>query len=197
MPKISKRRQPHGQQAPRSAAILSQAHKVSFEEGSQSSSSNSLKSSHSSCGTLIPRTSPCSNMLLMSTLLERKPTPTTSLVDMTSSDEESDTDIPDRSRTVSGDEECTSTSPWGQFVDVIPHDDYCSWPVSYEPCSPVLHTSPAYHPYLKNPTAKKHVKQKSTAGLPSVPNKRSVTRKLQQRKSPDINVEEAFELLRF
>jgi len=196
MSKISKRRQPHGQQAPR--AEFSQARKVSFEEGSHYSSS-SLKSSHSSCATLIPRTSPCSNMLLMSTLLERKPTPTTTcLSEMASNDEsEEEHDFTEIcTRTVSKEEEdddddCMTTSPWGQFVDVIPHDHDVTWTPTYDP--PVLHSSPAYHPYnmMKN-----HPSKSITAGLSSIPNKKSTTRKLQQRRVLQ-DVEGAFEQLRF
>ena len=99
----------------------------------------------------------------MSSLLERKPTPTTSLSDMaTTEEEEEDSLLEIRSRTVSQEEEdCTSSSPWGQFVDVIPHDDVCWTTPTYVP--PVLHSSPAYHPYyMKNHSTKK----KSTAGLP-------------------------------
>lgn len=190
MPKICKRRQPHGQQVPR--GVFSQARKVSFEEASHSSSAASLKSSHSSSdGMLIPRTSPCTNMFLMSALLERKPTPPTSLSDMATTEEEEDSLFEIRSRTVSQEEdECTSSSsPWGQFVDVIPHDDVCWTTPSYVP--PVLHSSPTYHPYyMKNHSTKK----KSTAGLPSIPTKKSPTRKLQPRSSP---LDEAFEQLRF
>lgn len=199
MPKISKRRQPHCQQAPRnSSAILSQARKVSFEESSScashSSSCHSLKSSHStsSFGALIPRTSPCSNMLdLMSGMLERTPTPTAPLCEM-GNDE-------GVSHAVSHEEEQESTSscpsPWGQFVDVIPHDDEggCYTPFNYEPSSTTLHSSPAYHPYFC-PTRK--IKTTTTTGLPSIPNKTSKTQKLQQRRVL-MEVEDALKDLRF
>lgn len=199
MPKISKRRQPHGAcPAPRGAAILSQeARKVSFEEASHSSStsSDSLKSCQSL--TLIPRTSPCTNMLLMSTLLERKPTPTTTcLSEMDSSDDDEENshyEIP--SRTVSQEEEpdrTSSSSPWGQFVDVIP-EDHGSWTTpTYEPVSPVLHCSPAYHPYYS-----RGARRPKKTGLSPIPNKLSSppTRKLQQRRMTEV--EGAFEQLRF
>jgi hypothetical protein len=188
MPKLSKRRQPH--LAPRSAAVLSQqARKVSFEEGSaHSASSDSLKSSSSL--TLIPRTSPCTNMLLMSSLLERKPTPTTCLSEMDSDEDSQLGEI--RSRTVSQEEEqdCFVSSPWGQFVDVIP-EDYGCWSTPCYQISPVLHSGPAYHPYLRSPRRQRQ----TTGALSPIPNKTSPTRKLQQRRM--MEVEGAFELLRF
>ena len=190
MPKISKRRQPHP--APRSGAILSQqARKVSFEEGSaHSSSSDSLASSSQSSLTLIPRTSPCTNMFLMSSLLERKPTPTTCLSEMDSSSDEEDSHYEIPSRTVSHEEQDHKSSPWGQFVDVIP-EDYGYWSTPSSPVSPVLlHSSPAYHPY-----SVKQRKMTTTAGLSPIPNKTSPTRKLQQRRM--TGVEGAFEQLRF
>lgn len=97
-------------------------------------------------------------------------------------------------------EDSPPSSPWGQFVDVIPsHDDYNDdWsPSCYEPIS--LHSSPAYHPYdSSSRTTRRHVlPRKSTAGLAPIPNKRSTTRKLQPRRPCTDDVQEAFELLRF
>eukprot|EP00544_Gedaniella_sp_CCMP2646_P010918 CAMPEP_0202480144 /NCGR_PEP_ID=MMETSP1361-20130828/249_1 /ASSEMBLY_ACC=CAM_ASM_000849 /TAXON_ID=210615 /ORGANISM="Staurosira complex sp., Strain CCMP2646" /LENGTH=191 /DNA_ID=CAMNT_0049107549 /DNA_START=79 /DNA_END=654 /DNA_ORIENTATION=+ len=191
MPKISKRRQHH--HVSRCGAILSQqARKVSFEEGSaHSSSSDSLKSSSQSSMTLIPRTSPCTNMFLMSSLLERETTPTTCLSEMDSSSDEEDSHDKIRSRTVSQEEQDSSYSPWGQFVDVIP-EDYGCWSTPSSPFFPVLlHSSPAYHPY----SAKQRKTTTATAGLSPIPNETSPTRKLQQRRMTEV--EGALEQLRF
>ncbi len=195
MPKISKRRQHH--HVPRCGTILSQqARKVSFEEGSgsaHSSSSDSLKSSSQSSLTLIPRTSPCTNMFLMSSLLERKPTPTTCLSEMDSSSDEEDSHDEIRSRTVSQEEQDSSYSPWGQFVDVVP-EDYGCWSTPSSPFSPVLlHSSPAYHPYSAK--QRKTTATTTTAGLSPIPNETSPTRKLQQRRMTEV--EGALEQLRF
>lgn len=200
MPKISKRRQHPCQQAPVSgASVLSpQARKVSFEEGS-SSSSDSLKSAHSSCGTLIPRTSPCTNMFLMNSMFERKPSHTLNLCELDITDESDQ--VP--SRTVSQEEESGgATSPWGQFVDVIPsHQDEpeSDWsPCFYEPTSTLSHSSPAYHPYHYTPPSDRL--RVSTTGLLPIPNKSSPRRqKLQPRRVEfsTEDVEDALQLLRF
>lgn len=112
--------------------------------------------------------------------------------DISSDGERDSTPYEIRGRTVSQEEDDCIHSPWGQFVDVIPHDEHGSWstPSCYEPVSPILHSSPAYHPY-SHPTKTKT----STAGLSPIPNKRNPTHKLQQRRMTEV--EGAFEQLRF
>jgi hypothetical protein len=132
-------------------------------------------------------------MFLMSSLLERKPTPTTCLSEMDSSSDEEDSHDEIRSRTVSQEEQDSSYSPWGQFVDVVP-EDYGCWSTPSSPFSPVLlHSSPAYHPYSAK--QRKTTAATTTAGLSPIPNETSPTRKLQQRRMTEV--EGALEQLRF
>jgi hypothetical protein len=181
MPKISRQRCQHGQDAPRSAPILSKARKVSFEENSQdesSSPSSSPSPSPSQSPSLIPRTSPCRNM---TRLLERKPTSSACLSELADMSVEA-------SLNVTASQEMSSSSLWGQFVDVVPDDsDYRD--VQYETCISPYHSSPAYHPYL-HPS--KSARKSSDLLLPS---KNTKTKKLQKRALMDV--EGALEQLRF
>jgi hypothetical protein len=188
MPKISRRRCPHGQNTPRSAPILSQAHKVSFEENSHDESSSrspSPSQSPSSSPSLIPRTSPCQNM---TRLLERKPTHSACLFEL------ADVSV-DASLNVTASQEMSSSSPWGYFVDVVPDDsDYQD--VQYDTCtSPHHYSSPAYHPYLHPPTKKSA--RKSSSHLPFLPIKNTKMQRLQQKRALMDDVEGALEQLRF
>lgn len=184
MPKISKRRHPHGQNAPRSAPILSQAHKVSFEENSRDESSlKSLQSRQSCSPSLIPRTSPCQNM---TRLLAQKPTSLASLSEL-SDNMSVYTEV--ALKTAESEDMSSSSCPWGHFVDVIP-DDNDDWGVRYESCLSPHHSSPAYHPY------RHHQKSaRKSCHLPSIPGKSSTTKKLQRRSLKDV--EGAMEHLRF
>ena len=181
MPKISKRRHPHSQNAPRSAPILSQAHKVSFEEYSQNESSLKSPQSPQSCfPSLIPRTSPCQNM---TRLLARKPTPVASLSELDDISVYSEVAL-----NTAESEDISSSSPWGQFVDVIPDDNDYRY-VQYESCISPHHSSPVYHPYRPQKSARK------SSHLPHIPGKSSTPKKLQRRSLKDV--EGAMELLRF
>ena len=185
MPKISKRRQPHGL-AVNTAAILSQeARKVSFEENSHESSSNSIKSSHSSSSSLlhIPRTSPCQNMKKM--MLARAPTPCMCLSEMAAAEE----DAPLSPMTSRDSQDAPASSPWGHFIDVIP-DDESYQTVQVEACSP--HSSPAYHPYLRPAV---HARKGLSLAMPT--SKGSTATKKLQRRLSTRDVEGAFEQLRF
>jgi hypothetical protein len=172
MPKISKRRCPHGQNAPRSAPILSQAHKVSFEENSQDESqSSSPPQSPTSSPSLLPRTSPCRNM---TRLLERKPTPSACLFELADVSVDASLNLP------ASQEMSSSSSPWGHFVDVVPDDsDYRG--VQYETSTSPHHSSPAFHPYLHPMTS-----ARKGSRLPFLPSKNAKAKKLQKRAVMDV-----------